>query len=287
MDDRVLNHLVELTQAFNGVGLRPLICGGLGTYLLFHDRSPAVRATSDIDLVIPRSQAVEETRRQAIAEIITGELCYIVRDEAKHFRFAKEPDAQLDILAPPVEGITPQGDRVKLVKSKLHGRLTPEACFIEEDMRSVDLSVLVPAQPLAPGLWVNVPSPTNLLILKLFAFDDRDSEARRNAERAQAHAYDIYLIAELADREDYLEGRQFLDRHAHDEVIRKARAIVETKFQTPGQSGWQHILRSSLFGSGRSAADGQESLDLARRRLLRWFAEPDRQIDSNEARQQL
>lgn len=274
MDNRALNHLVELAQAFHGMGLRPLICGGLGTYLLFHDRSPAVRVTSDIDLMIPRSQAMEEARCRAIAEVITGQLQYVVRDEAKHFRFVKEPDAQLDVLTPPVEGIATQGDRVKLVRSKLHGRLTPEACFIEEDLQSVDLSKLVSSLPSDPPLLVNVPSPTNMLILKLFAFEDRDSDPRCNTERAQAHAYDIYLIAELADRDDYVEGRRFLDRHAHTEVVQRAQAIVETKFQALEQAGWQHVLASNLFVSGRSTADRHQTLDAARRRLLRWFAQP-------------
>ncbi len=50
MDNRVLNHLPELAQPFNGMGVQPLICGGLETYLLFRDKSPAVRATSDVDL---------------------------------------------------------------------------------------------------------------------------------------------------------------------------------------------------------------------------------------------
>jgi hypothetical protein len=275
MDNRVLNHLVELAQAFNGVGLQPLICGGLGTYLLFHDKSPAVRVTSDIDLMIPQSQAMEEARCRAIADVITGQLQYVVRDEAKHFRFVKEPDARLDILAPPIEGVVTQGDRVKLIKTRLHGRLTPEACFIEEDLRSVNLTALISALPLTPALLVNVPSPTNLLILKLFAFEDRDSPLRRNQERAQAHAYDIYLIAQLAERTDYLEGRRFLARHARDEVVRRARTIIDTKFQSLEQPGWQHVLTSSLFASGRSAADRQQTLDAARHRLLRWFAEPD------------
>ncbi len=271
MDNHVLNHLVELAQAFNRIGLRPLICGGLGTYLLFRDKSPAIRATSDIDLMIPRSQAMEEAKRIAVAEVITSQLRYVVRDEGRHFRFAKEADARLDVLAPPIEGVVTEGDRVKLVRSRLHGRLTPEACFVEEDLRAVDLTTLVPVLSTASPLLVNVPSPMNMLILKLFAFEDRDSDARRNGERAQAHAYDIYLIAELAGREDYLEGQRFLDRHVYEEVIQKSQAVVETKFQTIGQSGWQHVLASNLFASGRSMEDRQQTLDAARRRLLRWF----------------
>ena len=274
MDSAVLNHLMELAQAFNKIGLRPLICGGLGTYLLFHDRSAAVRATSDIDLMIPCSQALEEARRRAIAEMITGELRYVVRTDGKHFRFTKEPDGQLDILAPPVAGVTTEGGRVKLVRSKFHGHLTPEACFIEEDMRSVDLAGLAAGLPAGSPLLVNVPSPTNMLILKLFAFGDRDSDARRSEARAQAHAYDVHLIAALAERDDFLEGRRFLDHHADEEVVQKAQAIVEANFQTLDQSGWQHVFASGLLSQGHTMTERRQILDRSRRRLLRWFAEP-------------
>jgi hypothetical protein len=270
MDSAVLDQLVELAQAFNKIGLRPLIVGGLGSYLLFHDRSKAVRATSDIDLMIPHSQACEAAKRRAIAEVITGELQYVAREGGKHFRFTGKPNKQLDVLA----DIATQGERVKLVRSKLHGRLTPEACFIEEDMRSVDLTGLIPALPAASPLMVNVPSPTNMLILKLFAFDDRDSDAHRSRERAQAHAYDIYLIAELAQRDDYLEGRRFLDRHAQEEIVRKAQAIVQGKFQALDQSGWQLVLASDLLSSGRSITERRQALDSSRRRLVRWFGGP-------------
>ncbi len=274
MDSAVLNQLVELAQAFNNIGLRPLIVGGLGSYLLFHDKSKAVRATSDIDLMIPCSQAREEAKRKAIAEVITGQLEYVVRADGKHFRFTGKPNRQLDILAPPVAGVTMEGSRVKLVRSKFHGRLTPEACFIEEDMRSVDLAGLAAGLPAGSPLLVNVPSPTNMLVLKLFAFGDRDSDARRSEARAQAHAYDVYLIAALAERDDFLEGRRFLDHHADEEVVQKARAIIEANFQTLDQSGWKYVFASGLLSQSHTMTERRQILDKSRRRLLRWFTEP-------------
>ena len=134
MDSAVVDQLAELARAFNTIGVQPVICGGLAVYLLFRDSPGVVRATSDIDLMIPASQAREESRRRALAEVITGSLEYVVREEGKHFRFEKGPERQLDVLAPPVEGVPVEGDRVKFVRSMLHGRVTPEACFIEEDL---------------------------------------------------------------------------------------------------------------------------------------------------------
>ncbi len=59
MDSTVLQQLLDLTEAFNKIGLKPIICGGLAIYLLFRDRSQEIRATTDIDLMIAHSQAFE------------------------------------------------------------------------------------------------------------------------------------------------------------------------------------------------------------------------------------
>jgi hypothetical protein len=275
MDSAVFQQLLELTQGFNKIGLKPVICGGLGLYLLFRDRPKDpedIRTTTDIDLMIPSSQACNEVERNAIAELITEELQYVVREDGRHFRFIREQTHQLDILTPPTDGVVTEGGRVKLVRTKLHGRLTPEACFIGEDLRKVELAGPT-FNPPQPSAVVNVPSPTNMLILKLFAFDDRDSDARRDDARAQAHAYDIYLIAWLSLPQDYREGREFLRRHETSDVVQRARTIVTTKFGALEQSGWRHVLTSTAFYPGRPLEMRRERLDVARRRLLRWFAE--------------
>jgi hypothetical protein len=36
MDRRLIDQLVELAGSFNKIGLKPVICGGLGIYLCFH-----------------------------------------------------------------------------------------------------------------------------------------------------------------------------------------------------------------------------------------------------------
>ena len=103
MDDAVLRQLSELTRLFNRLGIKPVICGGLGIYLCFHKRKgeaqSMIRATNDIDLMITKTQVLEKSRKNAIAEIITGELNYVVREDGKFFRFKKSSNQQLNILA--------------------------------------------------------------------------------------------------------------------------------------------------------------------------------------------
>ncbi|MBN2312622.1 MAG: hypothetical protein JXM79_01755 [Sedimentisphaerales bacterium] len=148
MDKKIIEQLAGLAEAFNKIQLKPVICGGLGIYLCFHksqsqDRQ-LLRATTDIDLMLTESQVLEQAQRQAIAEIITDQLQYVVREGHEHIHFQKNDDQFLDILAPPMDEFRWDEVRIKLVSSKLHGRVTKEACFIEEDLRTISLSDFLP-----------------------------------------------------------------------------------------------------------------------------------------------
>lgn len=282
MDRMIFQQLVDLAESFNRIGLKPVICGGLGIYLCFHKStgSPGdslrsdrqmIRATNDIDLMLTRTQVHEQAQRRAIAEIITEGLGYVVREGCEHFQFKKNPEQSLDILSPPVDGLKVENYRVKIVKSKLHGHITPEACFIEEALRMVPLAKFLPDNESGTGCDVCVPSPTNLMLLKLFAFNDRDAGKRENSERALAHTWDIYILIMLTSRDDYIEGREFLSRHEDSDIVRTARSIVSNKFSSVTQSGWRRILESSGFYPEFNRQQKETRLDEARRRLLRWF----------------
>ncbi|MHC4323551.1 MAG: nucleotidyl transferase AbiEii/AbiGii toxin family protein [Planctomycetota bacterium] len=273
MDNRLIEQLAELAESFNRIGLKPVICGGLGIYLYFRKAQvrDMIRVTNDIDLMLTETQVFEQARCRAIAEIITGELRYVVREGREHLHFMKDDDKYLDILAPPIKGFKSDDIRIKLVSSKLHGRVTKEAGFIEEGLRTVSLDELLPDDGTRYGLEIQVPSPTNFLLLKLFAFNDRDEVERHNPERAQAHASDVYRIIILTSRADYMEGQRFLSRHKDSDIIRGAQAIVRSKFHTIEQTGWRRILESSGFYPDRNRREKEARLDEARRRLIRWF----------------
>ncbi|MHC4328927.1 MAG: nucleotidyl transferase AbiEii/AbiGii toxin family protein [Planctomycetota bacterium] len=275
MDRRIIEQLTELAESFNRIGLKPVICGGLGIYLCFHKAEGQVRqmirATTDIDLMLTKIQIFEQARRLAIADTITDGMGYIVREGCEYYQFTKEPDRDLDILSPPVEGLEVDNFRVKIVKSKLHGRITAEARFIEEDIRTVSLREFLSDDEREHGLEVQVPSPTNLLILKLFAFNDRYEGQRQDSERSQAHVWDIYITIVSANRADYLEGQQFLKKHEDSDIIQTARSIVGSKFSVVEQAGWRRVLESSDFYPDLNRPEKEAELDKARRRLLRWF----------------
>lgn len=275
MDKIILQQLVDLAKSFNQIGLKPVICGGLGIYLCFHNSQSKerdmIRATNDIDLMLTETQVRQQAKRQAIAEIITDGLGYIVREGCEHFQFKKDPEQSLDILSPPIKGLEIENYRVKIVESKLHGHITPEACFIEEDLRTISLDDLQPDIEKRNNLTIYIPSPTNLMIFKMFAFNDRDEGHREDPERAQAHAWDIYISIMLTNRDDYIEGREFLSRHEDSAIIRTAQSIVSSKFSNVEQSGWHRVHESSNFYPGYDRKQKEKKLDEARLRLLRWF----------------
>jgi len=273
MDDTIFGQLAELARPLNRIGVKPLICGGLGVFLSLHKRHnearKMLRATRDIDLMLTEQDVSEVAKRNAIANIITGELKYEVREGCEHFRFQKENNQQLDILTPPINGINVQGSRSRLVKSKLHGHIASEACFIEEDLRTISSSEILSGDKIV-SFEVLLPSPTNLLILKLFAFDDRSN--KDDTEHAQTHALDIYLIiAMLTQRSDYLEGQKFLSRHRDSEIIQRAQSIVDSKFSSVDKLGWQLVLEASSFYTEKNVRQKKDRLGNAKRRLIRWF----------------
>jgi hypothetical protein len=128
MDSKIFQQLADLAESFNRIGLKPIICGGLGIYLCFSkykdEARELIRTTNDVDLMLTKTQVIGQAKRSAIAEIITGELRYIVREGREYLHFQKNNDQYLDILAPPIEGFEMDGFRIKFVRSKLHGHIT-------------------------------------------------------------------------------------------------------------------------------------------------------------------
>ena len=138
-------------------------------------------------------------------------------------------------------------------------------------MRTVSLDELLLENETRYGLEVQVPSPTNFLLLKLFAFNDRDEGERHNPERTQAHASDVYRIIILASRADYMEGQLFLSRHEDSDIIQMAQSIVRNKFHAIERTGWRRVLESSDFYADLNRREKEARLDEAMNRLLRWF----------------
>ncbi|RKY10687.1 MAG: hypothetical protein DRP56_00275 [Planctomycetota bacterium] len=272
--DTIFAQLAELAKSLVAIGVRPVICGGLGVYIRFYDKSRSseqmLRTTNDIDLMLVESDIMVQAKRKAIADVIIDELRYAVREDGRCFRFKKAIDQELDILTPPAKGIKVEGGRTKLVKSRLHGRITEEAEFIEMGLKKISIPNLSKTEQ-AKEIFVYVPSSTNSLILKLFAFDDRIKKG--DVGRAQAHAWDIYITMQLSTREDFEEGQSLLAKHIDSPILRRAQSIVFESFSTLDQQGWRQLLQTADFHPELDSAHKKVKLDVAMRRIVRWFTE--------------
>jgi len=270
--DTIFAQLEELAKSLIAIGVRPVICGGLGVYIRFYDKSRSseqmLRTTNDIDLMLIESDIMAQAKRQAIADVIIDELRYAVREDGRCFRFKKAIDQELDILTPPAKGIKVEGGRTKLVKSRLHGRITEEAEFIEMGLKKISIPTL-PKTEQAKEIFVYVPSSTNILVLKLFAFDDRIKKG--DVGRAQAHAWDIYITMQLSTREDFEEGQSLLAKYIDSPILRRAQSIVSENFSTLDQQGWRQLLQTADFYPELDSAHKKVKLDVAMRRIVRWF----------------
>ncbi len=275
MENKIIKQLVELADACQQRDIKPIICGGLGIYLSFCRKEDAIqqmlRATQDIDLMFSRQDLLEETKRKAMAEMITGELEYVVQEQKKYFGFTKDVDQQLDILAPPMKDLGQNNVRLKIVKSTLHGHITEEAEYIDEDLRTISLCETFESVSTKDNVFIYVPCPTNLMIMKLYAFNDRIEGERENSDRALAHAFDVYIAIMLTNREDFKEGQNMLTRHRDSDIILKTRGIVKDSFSHHEKVGWQTILSSSNFHPTLNMNQKLEKLQDASSRLLRWF----------------
>ena len=161
--------------------------------------------------------------------------------------------------------------RLRIVKSTLHGHITEEAEYIDEDLRTVSLSETFEDVSIEDDVIVYVPCPTNLMIMKLHAFSDRIEGEREGLDRAMAHAFDIYIAIMLTNREDLKEGQELLSRHNDSDIILKTKTIIKNSFSNYEKVGWQTVLSSTNFHSQMSLAGREEKLNQACTRLLRWF----------------
>jgi len=275
MDNILIKQLAELAKACQRKDVKPIICGGLGVYLSFCNKedeiNQMIRATQDIDLMLSKQDLLEEAKRKAIAEIITEELKYIVQPDKKHHGFMKGDNQELDILVPPVEGLPIRNYRLNIVKSTLHGHITEEAEFIDEGLRTVRLSDISGNNVGCKETELYLPSPTNIMIMKLFAYNDRYQGKRKDQDRAMAHAWDIYITIMLADITNLKEGQAFLSRHADSKTIQKTKSIIEKSFSQYENIGWQTVLASPNFYPVLSITQKEEKLKQAAARLRRWF----------------
>jgi hypothetical protein len=138
-------------------------------------------------------------------------------------------------------------------------------------LKIISLSKLKIIKNKDENIEVCVPSFTNLMILKLFAFRDRNSGSRQDDNKAKAHAYDIFNLITLTNLQDYKDGLEFITRHKKSDIINEAREIVRNNFSTIDSSGWIRVLENTSFYPDTKLNQRREKIENAKSKLTKWF----------------
>jgi len=190
-----LSHLLELLTELGSAANDFVLAGAQAMRFVVYE----ARSTRDFDFVLDVIALREST--QSIADVLE-KLHYKVVPEASRFQFFKQiPDSpeimRIEFLAPEKEK-RPNNFRVD-VQSNIHARACTgaEIALRESDSKTIK-GALPNGKPAEIAL--RVVRPHALLVLKLFAMDDRyknirgPKEAQHDRDEARIHAADIVII---------------------------------------------------------------------------------------------
>lgn len=260
-------HLIELIRTMDSAGFSLIVAGGLGLHLKRrwvasqvreYGRKnlipvvPQARTTLDIDVflaievfLLPPEDGVTRFRRTLES------LHYTVHARAAYFQFSKPCGDRLikldlhtrlpDTAEAELKYNPPRVGRKQQPPHPLHAYGTPEAFAIEEHPQKVPLVGNDPdGHPFAGT--VQIPHPFAALCMKIQAALDHERTPladRRPVD--QKHAFDVYLLLAMLDREEYDETTRMLRTFADRPELLAIQAGVKDIFGSAEAPGCRTI----------------------------------------------
>lgn len=236
--DPLITTVLDLNE---GLGGRAdlLIGGGLGLYLkqrplqesdartlLPRSRWPGARTTQDIDLFV-RAEVIVDAKRMATCRRAIDDLGFVVEDDAKWLKFARQIDGRrviIDLMVGPLGELESSVDRRNVrVKPKgssgLHARAADDALAVEHD--PVRLTVGDGDR----ACEVLVPQAFAFALMKLGALRDRIGDADKDEGRH--HALDLYRIMAMLTEAEDAAAKDLRSRHDGHPVITNAIRVID------------------------------------------------------------
>lgn len=291
--DTLFRELRRLAAEFAPRGLPVIIGGGYGLLLrqrrverqVEHDGTetlmdiPVERTTRDLDIFLTVEILADAEKAEAVREVLET-LGYVVIPGRESYQFAQVVDeteefprgVKIDLLAPVPRDMGEHPklklDRIrpdhKKIKNRDVGRLnafaTPEAFTIAEQTEIVWLNAgSVRGEAISgesdegTGLHAEIPHPFTYLILKLFAYRDRQDDESKDF---RYHAYDLYRIVAMLTEADLTTVEEMRERFGADPVVVEASRIVAELFEDADDKGGIAIQAySRVVGSDLSTDD--------------------------------
>lgn len=244
MTDLLKDSLGELAERLQPFGIRLTIVGGYGLVLRVEavqasgvqtlgGPAPVSRSTEDIDCFLGTAIITDGMQTQRIRTVL-DDLGYVAATE--HYLFTRTVTTEhatltlrLDLMAAPIRGEL--ANRVKIKHKRirpttydgLHGQITPEAEFIEDQAMAIDIS------PDKSGLMVNLPQAFPYLVMKLFAL--RDGPTSKDPTKARRHALDMFTIWATMTEPELIAAEALREKYETHPLMVQVRAITAELFE--------------------------------------------------------
>jgi hypothetical protein len=265
--DPLRTNLLDLLFALDGQRVPITVGGGFGLFLKRHHLTargertlfaelPEPRATNDIDVFLRADVLTDVTRSQAVAAAIRG-LGYEPVAGAEYLQWRRAvavggvaQEVKIDLLVGPTDEhrsklhVNPPRVRPKGKSVGLHAYETKEALYLEDRPVSITVSGTRSGGE-AHTATVFVPEAFPYLMMKLFAFDDRQADA--NKDLGRHHALDLYTIVGMMTEGEYDRARQLGEASRSDDRFVRGCAIVGDHFGTPTSAGVLRLREHRLF----------------------------------------
>jgi len=247
----LLDFLFELEK--KGLTTPLTIAGGFGLFLkrrylnermerTLFDNINGQRTTEDIDIFIPIDILCNRQESQVIVDTLQRN--YEVIDTFKFTQWKKIIEfeeytgyVKLDFLTGNVDAckvyVHIKGQRARNRRvGGFHARITPEALCIDENAQTIPLLGRQSNGEECKAV-VRIPHPFTYLMMKLFAFRDRQDDINKG----QYHAFDIFSIIGTLTEWELKEAVELGKKHVHVPVFQEAKQIVESLFTGTRSSG--------------------------------------------------
>lgn len=248
--DALRGDLCRLARRLASEDVRLLLVGGYGIllkaeYIRADDFETVAatlypRATDDLDVLLTAQVVARASRMRAVRDALR-EMGYEPVAGGEYYQWSRDLEVEdgpasrvrIDLL-----GQIPE-DRsdVKITERRirphdfqgLHAHPVVEAAFIHEKPTVVDVC------PQPPAATIALPHPFNFLLLKLFAFDDRQDDP--GVDRGRHHAFDLYRVVSMLTPKEWRQVSELRILHGDHEVVRRARRLVREHFSDPESVG--------------------------------------------------
>ena len=280
--------LLDLLRKLEDKNFPLILCGGFGLYLkqlelqqrgsdyqpLLHGEFwPRPRTTEDMDILIRTEIFAKADRFRLLRQTLDG-LGYQPIVGAEYMQFVRKlpdgGDVKVDLLTGPV--VEPLRDKVRIKDRRispvaqsigLHARRSDEALGFQDNLLEIRIAGQC-TDGHAYESTVFIPPAVTFLMMKLFAFRDRNQDEQKNF--ARHHAMDLYRIVAMLDHGEFEQTQILIQSFGEKAVLQEAREIVAEFFSSSTALGLLRLQEHNLFKSDTDVqAFSQALTDLLKR----------------------